>query len=425
MSFRPLSEKLLEARKNIFENILTHIDLQAAKQVDKKVLVEEINRFISKYASNNDIDITEEEKSIISQDIVNDMIGLGPLEYLFNEKGISDILINGPNEVYIEHKGKVYKTTLKFRDNKHLFQIAQRIASQANRQINESNPILDARLKNGDRVNIIVPPVALDGVTISIRKYAPVSLTLDDMVEYGSITPKVKNFLSIVAKCRLNILISGGPGSGKTTLMNAILQCADKKDRIITIEDAAELHLENPHVVRLESRPPNLENRGEITIRDLLKSTLRMRPDRLVVGECRGAEAFDMLQAMNTGNDGTMSTLHANTAGEALSRLENMVLMAGYPLPNAVVRHYIANAINLVIHVSRMRDGTRRITQIIDITGATDAAVKSQTLLSFEFEGLSSNRKVIGHYKPCSQKTSFDHKAKYYEFEDALREALS
>jgi pilus assembly protein CpaF len=303
--------------------------------------------------------------------------------------------------------------------------VAQRIANQVGRRVDESSPMVDARLKDGSRVNVIIPPLALEGVSISIRKFSDKAITLEKMAEQGNISEAMLKFLKIGSRCRLNMIVSGGTGAGKTTLLNALSQLIDPQERIVTIEDSAELKLQQPHVVRLESRPPNIEGEGEIAIRDLLKNSLRMRPDRIVVGECRAGETFDMLQAMNTGHDGSLSTLHANTASDAVSRMENMVLMAGHNLPNQVIRKYIADAVDLIVHISRMRDGIRRVTQITEVTGfGEDGEVKTRDLFKYKYEGMDENGKIIGGFKVSSEPPHCLDKVEYYNLGDQLKEAL-
>src|ERR1051325_4691914 len=290
------------------------------------------------------------------------MFGLGPLERLLADETISDILINGPKQVYIERHGKLEVSNVQFRDDQHLFSTCTKIATRVGRRVDEATPLVDARLPDGSRVNIVIPPLALDGALVSIRKFSKKTITLDVMAETGSISPAMATVLKIAARCRLNILISGGTGSGKTTLLNALSRLIDNGERTVTIEDAAELQLQQPHVARMETRPANLEGTGEVTIRDLLKNALRMRPDRIIIGECRGAEALDMLQAMNTGHDGSMSTIHANKPPEAPTRLENNIGDSGFDLPIWIIRRQIASAVHVIVQAARMRDGTRRIT---------------------------------------------------------------
>ena len=321
------------------------------------------------------IQLNKVEQEDLVKMLLDKMLGLGPLEPLLADESINDIMVNGHNQVYVERRGKLELTDVKFRDDRHVMNVATRIVSQIGRRVDESSPLVDARLQDGSRVNIIIPPLAIDGPSISIRKFSKKKITLDVMEQQQNLSTSMASVLRIAARSKLNILISGGTGSGKTTLLNAMSQMIDHGDRIVTIEDAAELRLQQPHVVRLETRPSNLEGQGAITMRDLVKNALRMRPDRIILGEVRGSEALDMLQAMNTGHEGSMSTVHANRPREALTRLENMVSMAGVSLPPKAVRTQIAAALDVIIQISRMRDGIRRITHIMEVVGMEDDIV--------------------------------------------------
>jgi pilus assembly protein CpaF len=334
-------------------------------------------------------------------------------------------MVNGPRQVYIERRGKLELTDVNFRDDQHLLNICTKIVTRVGRRIDEATPLVDARLPDGSRVNIIIPPLAIDGASISIRKFSKKGITLDVMANSGSISPPMATVLKIAARCRLNILISGGTGSGKTTLLNALSRMIETAERTVTIEDAAELQLQQPHVVRLETRTANLEGTGEITIRDLVKNALRMRPDRIIIGECRGAEALDMLQAMNTGHDGSMSTIHANTPREALTRLENMVGMTGINLPSRAVRTQIAAAVHLICQVNRMRDGTRRITSVTEVVGMEGDVITTQDLFTFQYQGEGSDGKLRGVFSSNGIRPSFLPRAEYFGLERALIEAIS
>lgn len=380
-------KEIIEFKEKLFDLIIKQIDLSAASKMPKNDLRREIEGYLVEYSKDMNLRVSHKELQNIIDDIINDMIGLGPLEVLLNNNNINDIMINSYNKIFVEIKGKLYFTDVVFRNEKHALQIAQRIANQIGRRIDESSPLVDARLKDGSRVNIVIPPVALDGTSVSIRKFSINTIHLKDMPATGNISEQMVAFLKMVARSRLNILISGGTGAGKTTLLNAISQLIDEQERIVSIEDAAELKLQQPHVVRLESRPANIEGQGLITIRDLVKNALRMRPDRIIIGECRGAEAFDMLQAMNTGHDGSMSTLHSNSSGEALSRLENMVLMSGNQLPNEVIKSYIGDAVDIIVQIARMRDGTRRVIQITEVSGYQDNTIKTNDIFLFQHTG--------------------------------------
>lgn len=346
--------------------------------------------------------------------LLNDMLGLGPLEPLLSDDSVTDIMVNGPKQIYVERKGKLQLTDIQFRSPEHLMNIASRIVTAVGRRVDETSPICDARLADGSRVNVIIPPLAIDGASISIRKFAKQSITLDTMVRNGNVSPNMATVLKIAAASRLNILISGGTGSGKTTMLNAMSRMIDQGERVVTIEDAAELQLQQPHVVRLETRPPNLEGKGEVTMRDLVKNALRMRPDRIILGEIRGAEAIDMLQAMNTGHDGSLGTLHANRPREALTRLENMVGMAGLNLPQSAIRTQIADAVHLIVQVSRMRDGMRRVQSVTEVVGMEGDVVTTQDLFTYKFTGEDENGNLKGEFISSGVRPHFMERAEYF-----------
>jgi pilus assembly protein CpaF len=356
--------------------------------------------------------------------LLDDMLGLGPIEPLLGDEAVTDIMVNGPKQVYVERQGKLHITDVTFRDDPHVLNIAKRIVSRIGRRIDETTPLVDARLLDGSRVNVIIPPLAIDGPTISIRKFAKKKITLQRMVETNNISVEMAKVLQIAARSRLNILISGGTGSGKTTLLNAMSRTIDHGERIVTIEDAAELQLQQPHVVRLETRPASIEGAGEVVQRDLLKNALRMRPDRIILGEVRGAEALDMLQAMNTGHDGSMCTLHANRPREALTRLENMVGMAGFNMPAKAVRQQIASAIQLVIQIARMRDGIRRITNVMEIVGMEGDVITAQDLFVYEFEGEGADGRLKGRFRATGVRPAFLPKAAFYGLDKELMEIV-
>ncbi len=420
-----LPPALLEFRDKAFDEIIEAIDLGAARKLAKPELLAEVQRFLTQLSAKSLVQINYREQEQIANEIVNDMIGLGPLEALVHDESITDIMVNAPSSIFVERFGKLVPTDVTFRTDKHVMQVAQRIANQVGRRVDESSPMVDARLKDGSRVNVIIPPLALEGVTISIRKFSKTSISLDKMAAQGNISDQMLQFLKIASRCRLNIIVAGGTGAGKTTLLNALSQLIDPAERIVTIEDSAELKLQQPHVVRLESRPPNIEGEGQVSIQDLLKNSLRMRPDRIVVGECRGGEAFDMLQAMNTGHDGSMSTLHANTAADTLSRMENMVLMAGHKLPNDVVRKYIADAVDLIVHISRMRDGIRRVGQITEVREVmASGQIDARDIFHFEYEDMDANGRIIGQFKTAQHEPFFMEKVRYFNLEKEMKEAL-
>jgi len=412
-------------RKEAHDTMLNRINLTSAFKLSADELRSEIETFIFEYAQERRAQITKREQLQIARELVDDMIGLGPLETLLSDDTISDIVVNGPFQTYAERRGIMQLTNVKFRDEAHLLQIAQRIAHRVGRRVDTSSPLCDARLQDGSRVNIVVPPIALDGVSISIRKFSKKALELEDLAEKGSLTPEMITVLKIAATCGLNIIVSGGTGSGKTTLLNALSQLIPPTERIVTAEDAAELKLQQPHVVRLESRPPNIEGKGEITIRDLVKNALRMRPDRIVIGEVRGEECIDMLQAMNTGHDGSMSTVHANGAKECFVRLENMVAMSGFNLPSEVVKAQIAGAINMVVQTERLHDGTRKITEIVEVTGMTERGdIGYKHLFKFVPVGEDENHKVFGNFEAQSDQPVFLQKAITYGLDKQLLEAM-
>jgi len=412
------------AKERIQPMLMERIDVAKASELPRSELVGRLGDVIAEILGEEKIHLNLLEQRDLVTMLLNDMLGLGPLEPLLAREEVTDILVNGPKQVYVECNGKMQLSDVTFRDNAHVMNIATRIVTRIGRRVDESTPLVDARLEDGSRVNIIIPPLALDGPTISIRKFAKQKITLEIMERQRNLSPQMAMVLKVAARVRLNILISGGTGSGKTTLLNALSRMIDDGERIVTIEDAAELQLQQPHVVRLETRPPNLEGTGEITQRDLLRNTLRMRPDRIILGEIRAGEALDMLQAMNTGHDGSMCTIHANRPREALTRLENMVAMAGVKLPNEAVRSQIAAAVNLIIQISRMRDGVRRITQITEVVGMEGEVVTTQDLFNFEFEGEDADGTLHGSFNSTGLRPHFLPRAQYFGLDRALMEAV-
>ncbi|MCZ6770528.1 MAG: CpaF family protein [Proteobacteria bacterium] len=411
-------------RNEVMPVLLERIDSAAAVALSRDELARQIGEIVSEILKEQGVQLNLLEHKELVSVLLDEMLGLGPLEVLLADESVTDILVNGPKQVYIERKGKLELSDVKFRDNAQLLNIANRIVSRIGRRIDESSPLVDARLADGSRVNIIIPPLALDGATISIRKFAKKSITLDVMIRQANLSRNMADVLRIAARSRLNVLISGGTGSGKTTLLNALSQMIDVGERVVTIEDAAELQLQQPHVVRLETRPPNLEGRGEITIRDLLKNSLRMRPDRIILGEIRGSEALDMLQAMNTGHEGSMCTIHANNPREALTRLENMVGLAGIKLSSLALRTQIASAIDLIVQVSRMRDGVRRIVKIMEVIGIEGDVITTQDLFVYEFEGEDAEGRLIGKYESARLRPHFSTKAEYFGLDRQLMESM-
>jgi pilus assembly protein CpaF len=414
-----------EAKERIQPKLMSRIDVSAASALPRAELAREISEVVAEIAAEEKIQLNSVEQRNLVTKLVNDMIGLGPLEPLLADEGITDIMVNGHDQVYVERAGKLELTKVRFRDDAHVMNIATRIVSHIGRRVDESSPLCDARLVDGSRVNIIIPPLAIDGPSISIRKFSKKKITLDIMGRQGNMSVGMANVLKIAGRCRLNILISGGTGSGKTTLLNAISQLIDPGERIVTIEDAAELQLQQPHVVRLETRIANLEGNGEIAMRDLVKNSLRMRPDRIILGEVRGAEAVDMLQAMNTGHEGSLGTIHANRPREALTRLENMIGMAGINLPSKAVRTQITSALDMIVQVSRMRDGIRRITQITEVIGMEGDVITTQDLFHYEVEGESPDGKLIGRFVSSGLRPHFMPKAAYFGLEKALMETVA
>ncbi len=413
-----------ELKERIRIALMARIDPSVAGRIPRDILRVEVAKLVSEIATEQRVELNEIEENALAAELTDDMIGLGPLEPFLADDDITDILANGPFSVFVERHGKLEKTNARFRDSEHLISIAQRIASAIGRRIDDSSPMVDARLADGSRVNIVLPPLVLNGGTISIRKFPKRGITLDAMVRLDSMSPEIARLLRIAARSRLNILISGGTGSGKTTLLNAISRYIDADERIITIEDAAELRLQQPHVVQMETRPPNIEGVGHIPQRELVRNSLRMRPDRIIVGEVRGAEAFDMLQAMNTGHDGSMSTIHANSPRDALFRLENMVMMANLSLPFNAVRMQIASALNLIVHIERMRDGVRRVQCIAEIAGMEGDVITLRDLYAFHHRGERRDGRIEGEFRSTRMRPDFVNRAAHYNLDKDLLDAM-
>ena len=414
-----------DIKTTIFNALIDAIDLTQLAQLDRDSARDEIRDIVNEIISIKDVVMSIAEQEDLLEDICNDVLGYGPLEPLLARDDIADIMVNGADTTYIEVEGKVEDTSIRFRDNSQLLNICQRIVSQVGRRVDEASPICDARLPDGSRVNVIVEPLSIDGPCLTIRKFKKDKLTMDKLVNFGSITPEGAAILGIIGKCRCNVLISGGTGSGKTTLLNCLTGFIEVDERVITCEDSAELQLQQPHVVRLETRPPNLEGEGEINMRDLVKNCLRMRPERIIVGEVRGPEAFDLLQAMNTGHDGSMGTLHANTPREALSRLESMITMGGFSLPSKTIKEMIIGAVDVVVQAARLRDGSRRITHITEIVGAEGDVIVTQDLFVYDVTGEDANGKVVGQHKSTGiARPKFWERARYYNEELNLARAL-
>ena len=418
------SDPVEAAKAQIQPLVLEHMDIGAAVDMPRAAFEAQLTEWVNELLAEAKIQLNFAEQRELIEALLADMLGLGPLEPLLADETISDIMINGSAQVYVERRGKLELTDVRFRDDQHLLNICTKMVTRVGRRVDESTPLVDARLPDGSRVNIIIPPLALDGALVSIRKFSKKNITLEVMVATGSISPAMATMLKIAARCRLNILISGGTGSGKTTLLNALSRMIDNGERTITIEDAAELQLQQPHVARMETRPANLEGTGEITIRELVKNALRMRPDRIIIGECRGAEALDMLQAMNTGHDGSMSTIHANTPREALTRLENMVGMTGINLPSRALRTQIAAAVHLVCQVNRMRDGTRRVTSITEVVGMEGDVITMQDLFTFQYQGEGADGKLRGVFNSSGIRPGFMPRAEYYGLGQMLLDTI-
>jgi pilus assembly protein CpaF len=393
-------EEYFELKTKIHDRLLDLIDLSLIETLDQNALKSEIRDLSESVLreAGNGMPLNFQEREKLFEEIQDEVLGLGPLEPFLQDPTICDILVNTYKQIYIERFGRLELTDARFKDDAHLMKIIDRIVSQVGRRIDESRPMVDARLMDGSRVNAIIPPLAMDGPMLSIRRFPAERLELEDLIEYKSLTPEIAEILKGIVKARLNVLISGGTGSGKTTLLNVLSRSIPAEERIVTIEDAAELQLKQQHVVRLETRPPNIENEGEITQRDLVRNSLRMRPDRIIVGEVRGQEAFDMLQAMNTGHDGSLTTIHANSPRDALMRLETMVAMANFDIPVDFLRRYISSALNVIIQLARLADGSRRVISLQEMTGMEGNTVTLQEIFSFQKTGMDPKGKVTGSF---------------------------
>lgn len=404
--------------------VMERVDPRAALEIAPARMREQLERLVHEVAGQQRMELSATDQALLAQELVDDMIGYGPLEELLREDSISDIMVNGPDNIFIEQKGKLTRSHIRFRNSAHVASIAQKMAASVGRRVDESSPLVDCRLLDGSRVNVVFPPLALDGPCISIRKFSKRKVDLQGMVEFGSMSTQMARALEIAARCRLNVVVSGGTGSGKTTMMNAMSRLIDHGERIVTIEDAAELQLQQPHVVRLETRPTNLEGKGEITQRDLIKNALRMRPDRIIVGEVRGSEAFDMLQAMNTGHDGSFCTIHANNARDGLVRIENMVQMGNVALPLRAIRTQIVSAVDLIIQLERMRDGKRRVIQVTEVVGLEGDMITLNDLFTFEFQGESVTGDVLGRWASTRVRPAFIGKLRYFGLDQPFLQAL-
>ena len=397
--------QLMKAR--VHQLLLGRLDLEAMEGMSPERLREELSVMVERLLTEENVIVNALERRSLVRDIQHEMLGLGPLETLLADPTISDILVNGSKQVYVERRGQLSLTDVTFADDDHLMKIIDKIVSRVGRRIDESSPMVDARLPDGSRVNVIIPPLALDGPVMSIRRFSVVPLTMDNLIEFKTLTAEMAQVLQALSSAEVNLLISGGTGSGKTTLLNIMSGFIDPGERVVTIEDAAELQLRQPHVVRLETRPPNIEGKGEITQRMLVRNALRMRPDRIILGETRGAEALDMLQAMNTGHEGSMTTVHANTARDALARLENMLAMGGISLPSKVARGQIASAINVVIQTNRLTDGKRKLISISEITGLEGEVISMQEIFAFKQTGVDAEGTVEGYFQASGVRPRF------------------
>ena len=401
-------------KNDIHRKLLDRVDLEVMSSMPDEKLRRDLKTMVERLLAEGDVALNAAERRQIVQDIEDEMLGLGPLEALLADPSVSDILVNTFRQIYVERAGKLTLTDVRFASNAHLLKIIDKIVSRVGRRIDESSPMVDARLPDGSRVNAIIPPLALDGPILSIRRFAVVPLKMDDLLRVKTMTPQMAELLGAMVKAKLNVLISGGTGSGKTTLLNVLSVNIPASERIVTIEDAAELQLQQPHVVRLETRPPNIEGKGEITQRALVRNSLRMRPDRIILGEVRGAEVLDVLQAMNTGHDGSMTTVHANTPRDAFTRLENMMSMAGMQMPPKTARAQISSAISVVIQVARLSDGQRKVVSIQEITGMEGDVVTMQEIFAFRQTGISSDGRVLGHFRATGIRPKFIDRLRTY-----------
>ena len=391
-------ERLAEIKLELHRALLENLNLAALEHASEADLRAEINDIASEALQEKGIVLNREDRTTLNQELYDEVRGLGPLETLLQDDSVNDILVNGPQQIFVERNGQLELSDVTFKDERHLLRIIDKIVSAVGRRVDESNPYVDARLADGSRFNAMVPPIAVDGSLVSIRKFKKEKLGIDDLIRFGAFTEEMAAYLQAAVACRLNVIVSGGTGSGKTTTLNALSSFIGDDERILTIEDTAELQLQQTHVGRMESRPPNVEGKGAVTQRDCLKNALRMRPDRIIVGETRGEEVIDMLQAMNTGHDGSMTTIHANNARDAVSRLENMIAMAGIEMPLKAVRSQIASAVNLIVQASRLQDGSRRMVSITEVTGMEGEVISMQEVFRYQRMGLAPDGKIIGHF---------------------------
>ncbi|MRH20487.1 CpaF family protein [Rhodovulum strictum] len=414
---RKRKERLGELKVELHKRLLENLNLAALEHAEEKDLRAEIQAIASEALEEMGIVLNKEDRQQLNQELYDEVVGLGPLEPLLKDETINDILVNGPKQIFVERGGKLTPTDITFKDERHLLRIIDKIVSAVGRRVDESNPYVDARLADGSRFNAMVPPIAVDGSLVSIRKFKKDKLGIEDLVKFGAFTDEMAAYLQAAVATRLNIVVSGGTGSGKTTTLNALSSFIDNSERILTIEDTAELQLQQTHVGRMESRPPNVEGKGAVTQRDCLKNALRMRPDRIIVGETRGEEVIDMLQAMNTGHDGSMTTIHANNARDAVSRLENMVAMAGIEMPLKAVRSQIASAVNLIVQASRLQDGSRRMVSITEITGMEGEVISMQEVFRYERLGLAPDGKIIGRFTATGVRSHYSERFRQWGYD--------
>ena len=414
---RKKKERMGEIKLELHRALLDNLNLSALETATENDLRQEIQAIASEFLQEQNIILNREDRQVLNQELFDEVMGLGPLETLLKDETVNDILVNGPQQIFVERSGKLELTDITFKDERHLLRIIDKIVSAVGRRVDESNPYVDARLKDGSRFNAMVPPIAVDGSLVSIRKFKKDKLGIDDLVQFGAFTEEMAAYLQAAVATRLNIIVSGGTGSGKTTTLNALSSFIDNAERILTIEDTAELQLQQTHVGRMESRPPNVEGKGEVSPRDCLKNALRMRPDRIIVGETRGEEVIDMLQAMNTGHDGSMTTIHANSARDGVSRLENMIAMAGIEMPLKAVRSQISSAVNLIVQASRLQDGSRRMTSITEITGMEGDVISMQEVFRFQRVGLTPENKIIGHFTATGVRSHFSERFRMWGYD--------
>ncbi|MDV7142367.1 CpaF family protein [Tropicimonas sp. TH_r6] len=410
-------DRLSEIKVEMHKVLLDNLNLAALEQASEQDLRAEIAAITAESLEEMSVVLNKDERQTLHQDLFDEVTGLGPLEPLLKDDSVNDILVNGPQQIFVERSGKLEVSEITFKDEKHLLRIIDKIVSAVGRRVDESNPYVDARLADGSRFNAMVPPIAVDGSLVSIRKFKKDKLAIDDLVKFGAFTEEMAAYLQAAVACRLNIIVSGGTGSGKTTTLNALSSFIDNSERILTIEDTAELQLQQTHVGRMESRPANVEGKGQVSQRDCLKNALRMRPDRIIVGETRGEEVIDMLQAMNTGHDGSMTTIHANSARDAVSRLENMIAMAGIEMPLKAVRAQIASAVNLIVQASRLQDGSRRMVSITEITGMEGEVISMQEVFRYERLGLLPDGKIMGRFNATGVRSFHSERFKQWGYD--------